>query len=408
MRDPIYCDYQATTPVDPKVLEAMLPYLRDRFGNASSISHRFGMEANAAVKSAREWVARLIGASAGEIVFTSGSTEGINLALKGLFAAERRASGPRNHFVTAPTEHPAVLDALEYLRGDGAEVTVLPVDSRGSIGLAQLRAAITDRTLAVALMAANNEIGTRHPLAEIGAICAEEGTLFFCDATQGVGKFDLDVERDGIDLLSFSGHKLYAPKGVGALFVKKRMPRLELAPLFHGGGHEHGYRSGTLNVPGIVALGKACEIAFAEVDDEAQRLAAMRDRLRLTIQRELEDVVVNGHETFRLPGNLSLAFRYCEADSLLADLDGIALSAGSACHSGNAQVSHVLRGIGLEPELAHGTIRFGLGRFTTDQDVAEIASRVIASVKRLREMSPLYELARAKRAREGGAPRQAP
>jgi cysteine desulfurase len=394
MSRPIYFDYQATTPLDPRVLDAMLPYLKDRFGNAASKSHRFGFEAAAAVKHAREQVAAAFGCDPLEVVFTSGSTEGINLALKGVAAL----GGDRgDHFVTAPTEHPAVLDTLGFLETKGFRVTRLNVDARGGIDLADLRAAITPRTLAVALMAANNEIGTRHPLAEIGALCAEKRTLFFCDATQGVGKFDFDVRRDGIHLASFSGHKLYAPKGVGALYVRRSEPRVDLEPLFHGGGHEHGFRSGTLAVPSIVALGKACELAGADLAAESARLERQRERLKAILVAGLDDVIHNGHPTFRLPGNLSVAFRYVEGEALMSDLGDIALSSGSACHSANAQPSHVLAAIGLEPAIAHSTLRFGLGRFTTDEEVEIVGQRVVESVKRLRELSPLYELAKRKK-----------
>jgi cysteine desulfurase len=391
----IYLDFQATTPVDPRVLETMLPYLQERFGNAASKSHRFGFEADSAVKAAREQVADLLGASAQEIVFTSGSTEGINLALKGLFAALAES---RDHFVSARTEHPAVIDTLEFLATQGAKLTWLDVDEFGAIDLERLRAAITPRTAAVALMAANNEIGTRHPLREIGAICRERDTLFFCDATQGVGKFELDVERDHIDLLSFSGHKLYAPKGVGALYVRRREPHVSLSPLFHGGGHEHGYRSGTLNVPGIVALGKACSLAAEEGSQEAARLTALRERLRGRLTSALDDVLLNGHPTARLPGNLSLAFRYVAAEALMTELPDVAFSAGSACHSASAMPSHVLTAIGRSPDLASSTLRIGLGRTTTEAEIDDVADRLVAAVKRLRDLSPLYEIAKAKRA----------
>lgn len=390
----IYLDYQATTPVDPRVLDAMLPYLKDRFGNAASKSHRFGFEAASAVKNAREQVAASFGCDPLEIVFTSGSTEGINLGLKGLFAL---ASEGRNHFVTAPTEHPAVLDTLAFLETRGARVTQLSVDPTGSIDLDELAAAITPSTLAVALMAANNEIGTRHPLDRIGAICAERSVVFFCDATQGVGKFDFDVRRDGVHVASCSGHKLYAPKGVGALYVRRSNPRVDLEPLFHGGGHEHGFRSGTLAVPSIVALGAACEIARQELPHEAARLAHQRERLKTILISGLDEVTLNGHPTFRLPGNLSLAFRYVEGESLMSDLDDVALSSGSACHSANAQPSHVLAAIGLEPSMAHATLRFGLGRFTTDEEIEVVGAKIVESVKRLREMSPLYELAKRRK-----------
>lgn len=386
-----YFDYQATTPVDPRVLDAMLPYLKDRFGNAASKSHRYGFEAAAAVKHAREQVARAFGGDPLEVVFTSGSTEGINLGLKGLAALARDG---RDHFVTAPTEHPAVLDTLAFLETKGFRVTRLPVDAAGSIDLDDLRAAITPRTIAVALMAANNEIGTRHPLAAIGAICAERDAVFFCDATQGVGKFPFDVRADGIHLASFSGHKLYAPKGVGALYVRRSNPRIDLEPLFHGGGHEHGYRSGTLAVPSIVALGKACELALDQLADESARLTKQRERLRSILVSGLDEVTVNGHEIFRLPGNLSVAFRYVEGEALMSDLDDVALSSGSACNSASAQPSHVLAAIGLEPSMAHSTLRFGIGRFTTDEEIEIVGKRVVESVRRLREMSPLYEVAK--------------
>lgn len=386
-----YFDHQATTPVDPRVLEAMLPYLKDRFGNAASKSHRFGFEAAAAVKHAREQVARAFGCDPLEVVFTSGSTEGINLGLKGLAAL---AGDGRKHFITAPTEHPAVLDTLAFLESKGFEVTRLGVDSEGSIDPEELRASITDRTLAIALMAANNEIGTRHPLAEIGAICADRGVTFFCDATQGVGKFDFDVRREGIHLASFSGHKLYAPKGVGALYVRRSNPRVDIEPLFHGGGHEHGYRSGTLAVPSIVALGKACELALDDLAAESARLTRQRERLKAILVSGLDEVTFHGHPEFRLPGNLSVAFRYVEGEALMSDLDDVALSSGSACNSASAEPSHVLAAIGLDPAMAHSTLRFGIGRSTTDEEIEIVGARVVESVQRLREMSPLYELAK--------------
>jgi cysteine desulfurase len=384
-------DYQATTPVDPRVLEAMLPYLTERFGNASSKSHLFGWEAETAVRLAREQCATILNAEPIEIVFTSGSTEGINLAMKGI-AATHRDRG--DHLVTCATEHPAVLDCAAHLERDGFTVTRLGVDRCGSIDLDELRAAITRRTVLVALMFANNEIGTLHPLAAIGRICRERNVPLLCDATQGVGKLPIDVREMHVDLLTFSAHKLYGPKGAGALYVRKSEPHLRIAAQVHGGGQEGGLRAGTLNVPGIVGLGKACELARQELATEPARLTALRQRLHDGIAGGLDEVVLNGHPEQRLPGNLNLAFRHVSAEALMADLPDVALSSGSACSSAQLEASHVLTAIGLEPELAHSSLRFGLGRMTTEDEVDRVVEKVVGSVRRLREMSPLYELAK--------------
>jgi len=387
---PIYLDYQATTPMDPRVLDAMLPFFKGSFGNPSSGTHRFGWEADAAVKAARARCAEAIGAEPREIVFTSGSTESINLALKGTAAT----AGDRDHLIVGSVEHPAVLDVAEFLERRGAVVTRLPVDSFGMIDLDGLAAAITEKTWMVALMAANNEIGTRNDLGAIGALCREKGALFFCDATQGVGKLPLDVKTDPIDLLSFTAHKMYGPKGVGVLYVRSANPHVRLEKQLHGGGQERAMRSGTLNVPGIVGLGKAVALSMEERDAEAVRLSGFRNRLLATIQGKLTHVHLNGHPEFRLPGNLSLSFDYVDGEALIMDLRDLAISAGSACSSGSSKASHVLTGIGLDPRLAGATLRIGLGRFTTEEQVDYAADQIVAAVKRLRDLSPLYELAK--------------
>ncbi|MFH0946084.1 MAG: aminotransferase class V-fold PLP-dependent enzyme [Planctomycetota bacterium] len=392
MNRPIYMDYQATTPVDERVLEVMLPFFRESFGNAASNSHSYGWEAAAAVKQAREQCARILGAEPIDILFTSGSTEGINLALKG--TAELHAGGGGREIITCVTEHPAVLDTVRYLEGRGVKIVRLEVDSAGMIDLARLERAITKQTILVALMAANNEIGSVHPSGEIGRICREHGVLFFCDATQGVGKLPLDVKRDHIDMLSFTGHKMYGPKGVGALYVRKAHPNVRLACQFHGGGQERGMRPGTLNVAGIVGLGKACELAQAELKDEIQRLTALRERLRRGIMDSLDHARLNGHATERLPGNLNLGFAYVDGEALMMDMKEVAVSSGSACNSTSRQASHVLKAIQTPEEQTHASIRFGLGRMTTEAEVDRVIALTVRGVRRLREMSPLYELAR--------------
>lgn len=389
MRLPIYLDYQATTPVDPRVLDAMLPYFRGSFGNPSSLTHRFGWEAEAAVKAARGRCADAIGCEPREIVFTSGSTESINLALKGTAAH----AGDRDHLVVGSIEHPAVLDVAADLEQRGFRVTRLGVDRLGMIDLDELAAAVTPRTWMVALMAANNEIGTRNDLAAIGAVCRRQGALFFCDATQGVGKLPLDVSTDPIDLLCFTAHKMYGPKGVGALYVRASSPHVRVEKQLHGGGQERAMRSGTLNVPGIVGLGAAVRFSMEERDAEATRLTALRKRLLGAIEGGLTHVHAHGHLDFRLPGNLSVAFEYVDGEALIMDLNDLAISAGSACSSGSSKASHVLTAIGLDPRLAGSTLRIGLGRFTTEAEVDFAAGKIVDAVKRLRDLSPLYELA---------------
>jgi cysteine desulfurase len=386
----IYLDNNATTRMDPRVLEAMLPFFCEDYGNASSRQHRFGGRAAEAVEEARRQVAELLHASPREIVFTSGATESDNLALKGVAGMFR---GRGDHLISAVTEHKAVLDTLGRLEHEGFRITLLPVDSWGQVSPEQVDEAITERTVLVSLMAANNEIGTLHPLAAIGAVCRRRGVLFHTDAAQAAGTMPLDVDHLGIDLLSLSGHKMYGPKGIGALYVRRRV-RLE--PQMDGGGHERGLRSGTLNVPGIVGLGWACELCRQEMGSEAIRLASLRERLREGIQERLVGVMVNGHPTERLPGNLNLTFQWIKSEALLLALDGVvAASTGSACTSANPEPSHVLRAIGLEEELAHGSLRLGLGRFNTEAEVDRVVAEVVRAVERLREISPGYALHRA-------------
>jgi len=388
MKTPVYLDYHATTPVDPRVLEAMLPFFSEKFGNASSRHHAFGWEAEHAVETARKQVAELIGASPQEIVFTSGATESNNLALKG--AAARFAS-QGGHIVTAATEHKAVLDACHWLEQAGFEVTYLPVNRDGRIDLDRLRRSIRPDTILVSIMHANNEIGVLQPLAEIGSIARERGVLFHTDAAQSAGKVPIHVEQAHVDLLSLSAHKMYGPKGIGALYVRRKNPRVEIAPQIHGGGHERGLRSGTLNVPGIVGLGKACEICRLEMPQEAERVGRLRDRLKQLLEDGLDDLHINGSMESRLPNNLNVSFAHVLADSLLMALRDVAVSSGSACSSATQAPSHVLQALGLEPDLARSSIRFGLGRFTTEEEIEFAAARVIETVKRLRELSPLYQ-----------------
>jgi cysteine desulfurase len=395
MQTPIYMDNHATTRVDPRVLEVMLPYFTEKFGNAASRSHTFGWESEAAVDLAREQIARLIHASsAREIVFTSGATESDNLAIKGV-ADFYRDKG--NHIITCVTEHKAVLDTCKVLEKQGCQVSYLSVDSNGVLNMSRLREAIMEKTILISIMAANNEIGTIEPVKEIGQLAHEKGILFHTDATQAVGKIPLNVEEMGIDLLSLTAHKMYGPKGIGALYVRAAKPRVRLRPMIDGGGHERGMRSGTLNVPGIVGLGKACEIAQKEMAAEAKRLTNLRERLKKKIIDQLEEVYVNGHPTARLPGNMNMSFAYVEGESLLMALKDIAVSTGSACTSASLEPSHVLRAIGVEEELAHTSIRFGLGRFNTEEEVDYVVRRVVEEVRRLRELSPLYKARRAKR-----------
>jgi cysteine desulfurase len=385
---PIYMDNHATTPVDPRVLETMLPYFSEHFGNAASRSHEFGWKAEEAVETARAQIARLMGASPKEIVFTSGATESTNLAVKGV-AEMYREKG--NHILTEVTEHKATLDTCKRLEKYGYEITYLPVDKGGLIRPAELCSAITPKTILISIMYANNEIGVVQPIAEIGKIAKERGILFHCDAAQAVGKIPLNVEKDGIDLLSISAHKLYGPKGVGALYVRHKNPRVQLASLIDGGGHERGMRSGTLNVPGIAGLGKACEICGREMPAESVRLRALRDRLKDAITSRLDEVYVNGTMTHRLPHSLNLSFAYVDGQSLQMGINDVAVSSGSACTSANIEPSYVLKALGVPADLANNSIRFGLGRFNTEEEVDYVASRVAETVQRLRELSPLYE-----------------
>jgi cysteine desulfurase len=392
MNLPIYMDNQATTRIDPRVLEAMLPYLTEVYGNAASRSHSFGWAAEQAVETARGQIARLLGASPKEIAFTSGATESNNLAIKGAVEAAR-AADPRRpiHIITQATEHKAVLDPCAWLAKQGCRVTVLPVDSEGSIRLDDLHRAVEDaRPLLVSIMAANNEIGTLQPIDAIGSLCREHGILFHTDAAQAVGKLPIDVTRSSIDLLSVSGHKIYGPKGVGVLWVRRSAPCIALAEQMHGGGHERGLRSGTLNVPGIVGLGKACEIAAAEMASEGPRLATLRDRLQEKLLAGLDQVQVNGSRQVRLPGNLNMTFAHADSESIMMGLRDVALSSGSACTSAAIQPSHVLRALGLTDEAAHSSLRFGLGRFTTQEEVDFVAERLIDVVRKLRDFSPQY------------------
>ena len=393
-RDPIYMDNQATTPVDPRVIEAMVPFLGEIYGNAASRNHAFGWAAEEAVDRGRSQIADLVGARPKEIIFTSGATESDNLAIKGVaeFYADKG-----NHIITAVTEHKAVLDTCQALeRANIAEVTYLPVDQYGRVDVDDVKKAIRDETILVSLMYANNEIGTLHPIREIGKLAKERGILFHCDATQGVGKIPVNVDEDGIDLMSMSAHKMYGPKGCGALYVRSRRPRVRLRAQMHGGGHERGMRSGTLNVAGIVGFGKACELCGQELEAEAGRLIALRQKLYNGLNENLEEVYLNGHPTERIPGNLNLSFSYVEGESFLMGLNReIALSSGSACTSATLEPSYVLKALGVGEELAHTSIRFGLGRFNTEEDVDYVVKRVSEVVIRLREMSPLYEMAKA-------------
>ncbi len=389
MKPKIYLDYNATTPVDPRVLDAMLPYLQEKFGNAASRSHRFGHEAEQAVENGRQQVASLINASAKEIIWTSGATESDNIAVKGT-AHMYRDKG--RHLVTQVTEHRAVIDPARYLEQQGFQVTFLPVDKTGRVDVGELADAIRGDTILVSIMLANNEIGTIQPIAEIGAVCKAKGVIFHTDATQAFGKFPIDVEAMGIDLLSCSGHKIYGPKGVGALYVRRKGPRVRCEPILHGGGHERGMRSGTLNVPGIVGMGKAAEIAQEEMDAEAVREAGLRDRLWAGLSERLDGIFRNGCPQHCLPNTVNVSFAYIEGESLMMGIDNIAVSTGSACSSASLEPSHVLKSLGVEEDLAHSSIRFSLGRFTTAAEIEHTIDRVCSAVLRLREMSPLYEM----------------
>ena len=389
MNTPIYLDYSATTPCDPRVVERMVPYFTDTFGNAASRSHAFGWTAEAAVEEARSQVAQLIGAHPKEVLWTSGSTEANNLAIKGVAQMYKQKG---NHLITAVTEHKAVLDPMKYLETQGYEVTWLEVDDQGHVDLKELEAAITDKTILVSLMAANNEVGTAHPIEQIGAICKAKGTLFHTDATQAPGKLPLDVEAQHVDLMSLSAHKMYGPKGVGCLYVRRKNPRVRLTSQMDGGGHERGMRSGTLNVTGIVGMGEAARICREEMATSVPKLIALRDRLQDRILKELPDAVINGDPEHRLPHLTNISFPYVEGESLLMGIKEVAVSSGSACTSASLEPSYVLKSLGLGDELAHSSIRFSLGRFTTEEEVDFAADRVITEVKRLREMSPLWEM----------------
>ncbi len=391
VKTPIYLDNNATTPTDPRVVEAMLPYFTEVFGNASSRGHSFGWAAEEAVDKAREQVARVIGADQKEIIWTSGATESNNLALKGV--AEMYAD-KGDHIITVVTEHKAVLDACKRLEKDGKRVTYLAVQKNGLLNLDDLRAAIEEKTILVSVMAANNEIGVVQPLAEIGKICREHGVLFHTDAVQAFGKIPLDVQAMNIDLLSCTAHKIYGPKGIGALYVRRRNPRVRLTAQMDGGGHERGFRSGTLNVPGIVGFGKASEIALSEMEAETARLIGLREKLRRGIMDAIDETYVNGDMESRLPGNMNISFNYVEGESLLMGLKDMALSSGSACTSASLEPSYVLKALGVGDELAHSSLRFGIGRFNTEEEIDFAINRVIREVDRLREMSPLYELAK--------------
>jgi len=391
MKLPIYMDNHSTTPCDPRVVDAMLPFFTERFGNAASRNHSFGWEAEEAVDQARRRLAKLIHADAKEIVFTSGATESDNLALKGVVEMYREKG---DHIITSSTEHRAVIDAAKSLEKKGVRVTYLPVDKEGRINPDDVRAAVTDKTILISIMLANNEIGTIHPVQEIGKIAKEKGVLFHCDATQGVGKIPVNVSDAGIDLMSFTSHKIYGPKGVGALYVRRKAPRVRLVPMIDGGGHERGMRSGTLPVPLIAGFGKAVELCEREMAVESVRIQGLRDRLQAGITDALEAVYLNGHPTERLPGNLNLSFAYVEGEALLMGVKEIALSSGSACTSATLEPSYVLRALGVGSDLAHSSIRFGLGRFSTPEEVEYTIDRMIKAVNHLREMSPLYEMAK--------------
>jgi cysteine desulfurase len=389
MKLPIYMDYHATTPVDPRVVEAMLPFFTQHFGNPASRNHAFGWEAEEAVDEARKSVADLIGASAKEVIFTSGATEANNLAIKGV-AEMYREKG--NHVITCVTEHKAVIDTCKKLEKQGGRVTYLPVQKDGRIDLDQLRDAITDKTVLITIMAANNEIGVLQPIAEIGAIAKQKGVLFHTDAVQAAGKVPFDVNQSKADLVSISAHKMYGPKGVGALYVRRRNPRVLLAEQIHGGGHERGMRSGTLNVTGIVGFGKAAAIAKAEMPAESERLRGLRDRLNAALHASLDEIFINGSMEHRLPHNLNISFAYVEGESLLMGINDVAVSSGSACTSASLEPSYVLKALGAGDDLAHSSIRFGLGRWSTEEEVGYVVEKLTSVVRRLREMSPLYEM----------------
>ena len=391
MKTPIYFDNHATTPMDPRVFQAMTPYFLEHFGNAASRNHVFGWEAEQAVDRARKQIADLIGATAKEIIFTSGATESNNLAIKGV--AEMYAE-KGNHIITAATEHKAVLDTCKKVEKSGVRVTYLPLQGDGLIDLDMLREAITDKTILVSIMYANNEIGVIQNVSEIGRICKEKGILFHSDGVQAVGKVPVNVVKDNIDLMSITAHKIYGPKGVGALYVRRRNPRVQITAQMDGGGHERGMRSGTLNVPGIVGLGEACAICQREMPEESKRLGFLRDKLRAKLEAELDEVFINGTMERRLPNNLNMSFAYVEGESLLMGINDIAVSSGSACTSATLEPSYVLKALGVGDDLAHTSIRFGLGRFNTEEEVDYVAARITEVVRKLRDLSPLYEMAK--------------
>jgi cysteine desulfurase len=388
LKIPIYLDNNATTPMDPRVLEAMLPYFTEKFGNAASRNHPFGWAAEEGVDYAREQVAKLIGANEKEIIFTSGATESDNLAIKGVYEMYKDKG---NHIITLTTEHKAVLDACKHLEKLGANITYLDVESDGLVDLNKLEAAMTDQTILVAIMYANNEIGVIQPVKAISDIAHKHGALFFTDAVQAVGKIKVDVIADGIDLLALSGHKMYGPKGVGALYVRRKNPRVKVTSQMDGGGHERGMRSGTLNVPGIVGLGKACELCFLEMEEEAIRLSALRDKLEKSLT-ELEESYINGNPNHRLPHTANISFKYVEGEGLMMAMKDMAVSSGSACTSASLEPSYVLKSLGLSDDLAHSSIRFGLGRFSTEEEIDFTIESTKKAVNHLRELSPLWEM----------------
>ena len=389
MKLPIYMDNHATTPVDPRVFEEMAPYFTEKFGNAASRNHSFGWDAEEAVDKGRQQVADLISASPKEIIFTSGATESDNLAIKGVAEMYRERG---NHIITVVTEHKAVLDTCKHLEKTGYEVTYLPVDQYGMIDLDDLKRSIKNETILISIMMANNEIGVIQPISEIGKIAKEKGVLFHTDATQAIGKVPFNVNELGVDLASISAHKMYGPKGIGALYVRRKGPRVQLAPQIDGGGHERGMRSGTLQVTGIVGLGKAAEIAGESMDEEGNRLLRLREKLHAGINSRIPEVYLNGHSEHRLPGNLNVSFAYVEGESLLMGISDIAVSSGSACTSASLEPSYVLKALGVGEELAHSSIRFGLGRFNTEEEVDYTINKVCDVVERLRELSPLWEM----------------
>jgi cysteine desulfurase len=388
---PIYMDNHATTPMDPRVLEAMLPYFTEKFGNAASRNHSFGWAGEEAVENARQQVASLVGATAKEIIFTSGATESDNLMIKGV-AEMYREKG--NHIITQAIEHKAVLDTCKNLEKHGFEVTYLPVQKDGRVDPEDVRKAIRPATILICIMYANNEIGVINPVQEIGKIAKEHGILFAVDGVQAAGKIPVDVQKDNIDLLAISAHKMYGPKGVGALYVRRRNPRVQLSAIIDGGGHERGMRSGTLNVPGIVGLGKACELCQQEMAQESERIRGLRERLRAGLEAKLDEVFINGSMEHRLPNNLNMSFAYVEGESLLMGINDVAVSSGSACTSATLEPSYVLKALGVGEDLAHTSIRFGLGRFTTQEEVDYVIDKMVQVVTKLRELSPLYEMAK--------------